>query len=380
MRVLIQQPRLPHYRAPLMRRIVQLHGWDLTLVYTPRAGTGESGIEVRASSDACWKTVHLPLRTYHLGSLRLNYQQGLLRMLRAEPWDAVFLEGAVANFSGYLAARWCRRHRIPCIWWTKGYFVPIGAVKRWLLRLQLREPHAFLPYGDTTHEFLKQNGVRAEQIVRAYNTVDIETIVACREMLQQRGREWLAKAGWQEKRPIIATVGRLIPTKRVDELLHALKLLAQNGQEFYGIVIGDGSEREALESLARELGLEQQVYFTGRVPEDDDAAILSVADVAVFCGALGLAINQAMALGTPVVVADLPGPDGEMVIHGETGWRYRQGYVDQLAERLQAIVCNDSGEIIRVIQQALHEILQKRSLTAYANAFGEAVLIGRRLL
>jgi glycosyltransferase involved in cell wall biosynthesis len=166
----------------------------------------------------------------------------------------------------------------------------------------------------------------------------------------------------------------------VDELLHALKLLSQNGQEFYGIVVGDGPEREPLERLARELGLAQRVYFTGRVPEDDDAAILSVADVAVFCGALGLAINQAMALGTPVVVADLPGPDGEMVIHGETGWRYRQGYVDQLAERLQAIVCNNSGEIIRVIQQALHEILQKRSLTAYANAFGEAVLIGRRLL
>ena len=372
MRVLIQQPRLPHYRVPLMRRIVQLHDWDLTLAYTPRAGTGESGIEVRDTSDACWRTVHLPIKTYRFGGARLNYQSGLLRLLRAEPWDAVFLEGAVANFSGYLAARWCRRHKVPCIWWTKGYFVPIGAVKRWLLRLQLREPHAFLPYGDTTHEFLKQYGVRAEQIVRAYNTVDIETIVQRKPMLEQRGREWLAKVGWQESRPVIATVGRLIPSKRVDELLRALSLLAKDGQVCYGIVVGDGPERVPLERLACELGLERRVYFTGRVPEDDDAAILSVADVAVFCGALGLAINQAMALGTPVVVADLPGPDGEMVIHGKTGWRYRQSDAEQLAKQLHAILSDKSVPLAQVGQQARDEMLRKRNLTAYAQAFSEA--------
>jgi len=87
-----------------------------------------------------------------------------------------------------------------------------------------------------------------------------------------------------------------------------------------------------------------------------------------------LAINQAMALGTPVVVADLPGPDGEMVIHATTGWRYRQSDAEQLAKQLHAILSDKSVPLAQVVQQARDEILHKRNLTAYAQAFSEATM------
>ncbi|MFN4034148.1 MAG: hypothetical protein ACK4ME_11130, partial [Fimbriimonadales bacterium] len=64
MRVLIQQPRLPHYRVPLFNRLVQMHGWELTLAFTPRAGKGESGLEVEKAH--LFECVPLPLRQYSL--------------------------------------------------------------------------------------------------------------------------------------------------------------------------------------------------------------------------------------------------------------------------------------------------------------------------
>lgn len=374
MRVLIQQPRLPHYRVPLYNQIIRQYGWQLTVAFTPRGGAGESGLEVRQAD--LFECVGLPLRQYRVGGLKLNFQQGLFQLLRSREWDAFFWEGANANWSGYLAAHWCRRRGIPNICWLKGYFTPQNALRRFVNRLQLHTAHAFVPYGDSTHEFLKAYGVQPEQIVRAYNTVDVETIAANRERLLQQGQSMLETIGWEQARPLIACVGRVIPEKRVRDAVEVIALLQREGHSAYLLVVGDGPERTVLEQLACKMGLQSQVHFTGRVPEDGDSAALAVADVAVFPGVHGLAINQAMALGTPVVVADLPGPDGEMVRHRETGWRYPLGDLQAFAEAiLLALLSPDRA---RVLTNAQAEILQRRNLARYAEAFVEAVRVAQR--
>lgn len=375
MRILIQQPRLPHYRVPLMNRLVLQHGWQLTVAFTPRCGTGESGLEVsRAELFDC---ALLTLRQYKAGRLKLNFQRGLLQLLRSSRWDAFFWEGAHANLSGYLAARWCRRRCIPSICWIKGYFTPQNALRRGMNRLLLRAAHAFLPYGDTTHEFLKAYGVRPEQIVRAYNTVDVEMIVAQQASLCQQGQAMLEAIGWSWARPLLAVVGRLIPEKRVQDALYAVARASQCGLDAYLLVVGDGPERARLELLAGELGIRSRVHFTGRVPEHGDSAALAVADVAVFPGVPGLAINQAMALGTPVVIADLPGPDGEMVQHGETGWRYPEGDLEALLAVIHSAL--HATERTQVVQKAREEVLQRRNLKQYAEAFKEAVRVAQQI-
>lgn len=374
MRALIQQPRLPHYRVPLFNRLVQQHGWRLTVVFTPREGSGESGVDI--SKSDLFECVPLSMRRYAFDGLKMNFQQGLFRLLRTCRWDAFFWEGAHANFSGYLAARWCQRKGIPSICWLKGYFASQGGLRRWMNRQMLRAAHVFLPYGDSTHEFLITYGARPEQIVQAYNTVDVETIARKRNELHQQGNAMLEAIGWTQAHPLIACVGRLIPAKRVNEAIAAVAYLAQHQKKTYLLVVGDGPERTDLEQLARQLGLQSRVHFTGRVPEDSDSAVMTVSDVAVFPGTHGLAINQAMALGTPVVVADLPGPDGEMVVHERTGWRYPSGDVEALAQTLSSVLSSPLKST--VVAQAQAEILQRRSLTQYAKAFAEAVRVAQR--
>ncbi len=373
MKVLIQQPRVPHYRVALFKKIVEMHGWDVTVLYTPSDASGESGLEIIPAPESKGKLCFYPVpsQRIHVGALSFRYQHGFLQKLRAERWDAVFIEGAQSNLSGWLAALWCRHRRIPCICWIKGYFTPQNRLRRFLNRLQLRLPHSFLPYGDTTHAFLQHYGVKPSQIVRAYNTVDVEAIAQSASMLVSQGREFLERIDWGERRPLVVSVGRLIPEKRVDDLCRAIALLKQQGKSLFLLVVGEGPERSQLEALVRTLGIDDRVHFTGRVPLDMDSALLAVADVAVFCGALGLAINQAMTLGTPVVAADLPGPDGEMVRHLETGWRYRYGDVAHLCETIWEALCSEQRSV--VIQSARSEILTHRSLQRYAEAFASAI-------
>ena len=115
---------------------------------------------------------------------------------------------------------------------------------------------------------------------------------------------------------VVLSVSRLTAQKGVDVAVRALAALPE---DTFLVVLGEGPERPAIESLARELGIERRVYLPGRIP--DVAAWLRRAAVYVHPArweGFGLAVLEAMVCGLPVVaarVSSLP----ELVADGETG-------------------------------------------------------------
>ena len=111
-------------------------------------------------------------------------------------------------------------------------------------------------------------------------------------------------------------MSRLTAQKGIDVAIRALPSLPD---DIVLVVLGDGPDRESLERLARELGVERRAFLLGRVP--DVAAWLRRADVFVHPArweGFGLAVLEAMLAGLPVVatnVSSLP----ELVVDGETG-------------------------------------------------------------
>lgn len=74
--------------------------------------------------------------------------------------------------------------------------------------------------------------------------------------------------------------GSLIPLKRVDDLLRACASVARTRPGFRAAIVGDGPEKGRLEALARELGIEDHVMFTGYRPDPEtffrDARIVAL--------------------------------------------------------------------------------------------------------
>lgn len=124
-------------------------------------------------------------------------------------------------------------------------------------------------------------------------------------------------------RPPRATyVGRLERYKRVDLLLRAGALLVDRVPNLELLVIGKGPDRERLEKIARELGLEGRTRFTGFVADRERDALLAGSRVCAFPSekeGWGLTVIEANALGTPVVACDAPGLR-DSIRHGETGF------------------------------------------------------------
>jgi D-inositol-3-phosphate glycosyltransferase len=117
---------------------------------------------------------------------------------------------------------------------------------------------------------------------------------------------------------VVLYVGRFDPRKGIETLVRAIHLCQSRKSEKVRLIIGggsrpghsDGDERERIESIVAELGLEGITHFAGRLGQDDLPSYYAAADVCVVPShyePFGLVTIEAMACGTPVVGSDVGG-------------------------------------------------------------------------
>ncbi len=133
---------------------------------------------------------------------------------------------------------------------------------------------------------------------------------------------------------LVGVVARLEPEKGHATLLAAWPSVMERVPSACLLVVGEGSQREALEAQALELGIVGRVVFTGL--RDDIPAVTAGLDVAVlpsYREAQGLTILEAMALSRPVVATNVGGIP-EMVRDGVTGLLVEPYDPDGLADAI----------------------------------------------
>lgn len=141
----------------------------------------------------------------------------------------------------------------------------------------------------------------------------------------------------------IAAVGRLVPKKGFDVLIHALKQLKDEGYEFHLKLAGDGELREELSSLVERLGLSGEVTMLGPLTQQEVTELNRGADVFVApcvpaqdgnMDGLPTVVLEAMAVGTPVIATNVTGlPE---VITETTGVLINHSSADELAAALRS--------------------------------------------
>lgn len=141
--------------------------------------------------------------------------------------------------------------------------------------------------------------------------------------------------------PVMLYVGRLDKEKNINLILRALKLVTEKLPATL-VVAGTGAERENLEKLAIELGLRQQVIFTGFVPDQDLPNLYAIADCFVIAGTAELqsiVTMEAMATALPVLAVRataLP----ELVVDGDNGFLFELEETGDVAKKMQLLLGN----------------------------------------
>ncbi len=125
--------------------------------------------------------------------------------------------------------------------------------------------------------------------------------------------------GLREDDVVVGTVGRLAAIKNYACLLRAMAVAKRENAQIKLVLLGDGDEREALETLSEQLGLKEDVHFLGN--RDDVTGWLNVFDMFVLSSlyeGVSRAILESMAASLPVIATDVGG-NREVIVDGVTG-------------------------------------------------------------
>jgi glycosyltransferase involved in cell wall biosynthesis len=201
----------------------------------------------------------------------------------------------------------------------------------------------FLAVSESSKQDLVERGVPAERIDLLYNGITLPQI-EIRPVTQRPCR--------------VAYLGRLEPYKRIGLLLGAVAELAKRLPRLELVLVGRGSERDALERLAAELGIAERTRFAGFVSDEERDALVAEARVCVSPSVKegwGITVIEANALGVPVVATDAPGLR-DAVRHDETGLLVADAAAEVFTERLAAAVerlLTDEAMLTRLSNEAL---------------------------
>ncbi|MEZ4272504.1 MAG: glycosyltransferase [Myxococcota bacterium] len=174
-----------------------------------------------------------------------------------------------------------------------------------------------------------------------------------------------------EKKPLpVAFVGRLIACKGVAMLLEAAAPLLKAGQITLDI-IGDGPEKESLQRMASQHGVNTSVRLEGWVPHTELAARLAQSAVFAFPSIRefgGAVVMEAMMLGLVPVVVDYGGPTE--VVSEDTGFRVpltqREDVIVGLRRVFEKLVAMPSADVEAMGKRCRQRIIDNFSLTAKA--------------
>ena len=162
-------------------------------------------------------------------------------------------------------------------------------------------------------DMCRVSGLARERVTTVYNPIDFRNLAAmAKEPLDQ---PWFGEG----EPPVILAIGRLEVQKNFPNLLRAFALVkAKRAAKL--IILGEGSLRNSLTALVKEMGLEGDVSLPGFV--GNPAGYMAKAAVFAMSSSwegMPVALIEALALGTPVVSTNCPSGPAEILDGGKYG-------------------------------------------------------------
>lgn len=203
-----------------------------------------------------------------------------------------------------------------------------------------------MTYGDRV--ICVSNSIK-EHIKRYYKTPEEKITVIPRGVdlekfnLENVGYDFMKSFSKQyglEGKFVVTVVGRITQLKDIETFIQAMVLVKQNIPNIKALIVGGVQKDkenyfESLKKLTKELGMENEVIFTGS--QSNVAEIYTLSDVVVSASkkpeSFGRSVAEAIAMNTPVIATNHGGVK-DIIIDGKNGFLVDVGNTDELALKI----------------------------------------------
>ncbi len=316
----LQQRVLPSYRVPFFDLLASHCEGGMSL-FAGKARDVEMILdgETQNAKRVMAENIHLLG-----GSLYFCHQRGFIDWLEEWNPDALIMEANPRYLASPSAVSWMHKRGRRVLGWGLGAPKQSGLWKRFIHQFD-----GMIAYSQRGAEEYAALGFPREKIFVAHNSVSSKP-----EQVPDRRPQTI-------DRVTILFVGRLQARKRVDSLLQAC---AEMESKLHLLIVGDGPERAALETLAKETY--PSAKFIGAKHGAELKPYFEQADLFVLPGTGGLAVQEAMSYGLPVIVAKGDGTQDDLV-REKNGWQ---------------IEPENYGALVSTMKDALSDIARLREM------------------
>lgn len=323
--VALFQPVLAHYRVDLFNAFDAAVGGGLTVFTVPATASSRlGGAERRLTCD------QRRSRTWKVGPLWCV--PSAFAAVWGRRWDVVVLSWNVRQVEILPVLLLARMRGVPVVLWGHGLGGRRSRASRVVRRWQARLASAVMTYSE--------GGAR--------DVADLAPGRRVRVLLNTTGRPApVPSESLVAPSRRVVYLGRLLAHKRIELLLEATAQLGREGLDLSVDLVGDGPAKTMLEAEVERLSLGDRVRWHGQVTEWSDVrSVVAGGDLVVMPARAGLAVVDAFAASRPALVLDDPSlnpPEADLVVDGDTGYRYRPCSADALALRLREVYADPEG-------------------------------------
>jgi len=368
-----------HYQIQLYRRLAQVPGMDVTMLFCSRFGLSRQidhtfGMAHRWYDESILNGCrHKFLANYSWesspSSVFGTINPGVLSELKRDRYDVLIVPG-YAGLTEWLALATAKVRSIRVLFkgepaLRSGTPAVYEAIRWMAMQALAKAVDVFLPIGARSREFYLRYGVASDRMVLSPFAADNDFFISQADLLQGRKQDLRESLGIHPGVPVILYVSKMTPRKRPLDLLKAFEKLEEHA---FLLFVGDGPLRAEIESNVASRQL-RNVRCAGFQRQENLPQFYAVGDVFVLPSEYepwGLVVNEAMSFSLPIITTHGVAAASDLV-KKENGFIYEAGNLQALHAALQTLVRHqklrfEMGRQSRVIIQGWDQSASVRGI------------------
>ena len=327
---------IPHYRETFYKKLMKKYVY---ILISSRHNTNDG----RPALDRNILDNHIIVNDGGLSILGIDfiYQKGAANYVKKFNPDIIIILGLSRFITNWILLFWGKLNKKKLVIWSSGWERIeknnlLYKIKRLINFFYYNLADYVLVYSTKGKEYLQPLLLNKNKIGVCLNGIEIDHLVKNENEIKSKS------SILKEEYPgfkIFLYVGGMLREKNVDLLINAFKELNKKYRNIILWLVGDGPDIGYFESCAKE---NEKIIFFGRKVDNVDE-YFAACDYFVLPGLGGLALNQAMFWGKPCIVSEADGTEDDLVVNGETGYRFIKNNPDSLLKVMENSLLTDDS-------------------------------------